>query len=300
MAITLSEKNFGAVVDYFGGRRDLEEGIIRVLYNLSFVEDPTRILRAVRFEQRYNFKIESQTLTMAKNAIKSKMLAKLSADRVREELKHILGEPLPVRAILRMRELDIWPFILPEANIEDETVEILKRLPGALASMKAVSFDEVNSWLVYLAVLMRMTGCKAAIIDERLRLTKEEYRTLDELLCDCPDAIERISGAAPMKMSEIASVLRSLSNEGYTYILASAATDLVRERIKNYLARSRHNKLLINGEDIKKLGYRPGPDFKKALNAARDARLDGLVSSREEEIRFIQDYLARISIKEGG
>lgn len=300
MAITLSEKNFGAIVDYFGGRRDLEEGIIRVLYNLSFVEDPTRILRAVRFEQRYNFKIESQTLTMAKNAIKSKMLAKLSADRVREELKHILGEPLPVRAILRMRELDIWPFILPEANIEDETVEILKRLPGALASMKAVSFDEVNSWLVYLAVLMRMTGCKAAIIDERLRLTKEEYRTLDELLCDCPDAIERISGAAPMKMSEIASVLRSLSNEGYTYILASAATDLVRERIKNYLARSRHNKLLINGEDIKKLGYRPGPDFKKALNAARDARLDGLVSSREEEIRFIQDYLARISIKEGG
>lgn len=300
MAITLSEKNFGGLVDYFGGRRDLEEGIIRVLYNLSFVEDPTRILRAVRFEQRYGFSIEKQTLSLAKNAVRSKMLAKLSADRVREELKHILGEASPAGAVLRMQELDIWPFILPEAGIDGETVDILGSLPAAVDFMKGVHVDKVNYWVVYLGVLVRNTGCQVELIDERLRLTKEELRILHELLCRCPEVAERLARTGPMKMSEIASVLRNLSNESYVFILACATGDAVRERLKNYLARSGHNKLLINGDDIKKLGFPPGPYFKKALDAARDARLDGVICTREEEIRFVRDYLSRLGLAERG
>ncbi len=298
MAITLSEKNFGELVDYFGGRRDLEEGIIRVLYNLSFVEDPTRILRAVRFEQRYSFKIESQTLSLAQNAIKSKMLAKLSADRVREELKHILGEASPVEAILRMQELNIWPFILPEANLEKETVEILRKLPAAMDFMRNIHLDKINSWAVYLGILVRKTGCRVAQIDERLRLTKEEKRILNEILCRCPEVMETLSSSRPMRISEIAAALRGISNEGYVFIMASAPNDVVRERTKNYLARSRHNKLFINGEDIKKLGCRPGSYFKEALDAARDAKLDGQVTTRDEEIRFVREYLAKLGVLE--
>ncbi|MHB9095737.1 MAG: CBS domain-containing protein, partial [Eubacteriales bacterium] len=300
MAIILSEKNFGGLVDYFGGRRDLEEGVIRVLYNLSFVEDPTRILRAVRFEQRYNFRIESQTLTLAKNAIKAKMLAKLSADRVREELKHILGEHSPIGAILRMRELNIWTFILPEANPDEETIEILGNLPAAAEFMRDLHVENINSWIVYLSVLVGKQGCAVSKIDERLRLTNEDQRILGELLCLCPDTVELLSHPRPMKMSEIASVLRNISNEGYSYILANASNDAVRERLKNYLARSRHNKLVINGEDIKKLGFPPGPHFKEALDAARDARLDGLISTNEEEIKFVREYLLGIGIVERG
>ena len=300
MAIVLSERNFGGLVDYFGGRRDLEEGVIRILYNLSFVEDPTRILRAVRFEQRYNFKIESQTLALARNAIKSKMLAKLSADRVREELKHILGEVEPIGAVLRMSELDIWSYILPEANVDQEKVEILKNLPSAVDFLRDIHFERVNSWIVYLGVLVSNTGCQVAKIDERLRLTKEEQRVITELLCQCKDIAEQLSLTRPMKMSEIASVLRKFSIESYIYILASSSSDAVKERLKNYLARSRHNKLRINGEDIKKLGYPPGPYFKDALNATRDARLDGLVGSKEEEIRFLREYLTGIGITERG
>ncbi len=298
MAITLSAENFGGLVDYFGGRRDLEEGIIRVLYNLSFVEDPTRILRAVRFEQRYNFKIESQTLSLAKNAIKSKMLAKLSADRVREELKHILGEASPVEAILRMRELNIWSFILPEANLEQETIEILRKLPAAIDFMRNIHLDKLDAWVVYLGVLVRKTGCRVSQIDEKLRLTKEEKRKLAEILCRCPEVVVWLSQNKPMRISEIAAVLRGISNEGYVYIMASAASDVVRERLKNYLARSRHNKLSINGEDIKKLGYKPGPYFKEALDAARDAKLDGQITTREEEIRFVEEYLTKIGVTE--
>lgn len=300
MAVTLGAQNFGGIVDYFGGRRDLAEGIIRVLYNLSFVEDPTRILRAVRFEQRYKFRIEQQTLALAKNAIKSKMLSKLSGDRVREELKHILGESSPVGAILRMHELGIWAYVLPEANVDEESVEILRRLPAMIEFVEDMRKDSVISWLVYLGVLVRKTGCNVDRVDEKLRLTKEEQRILTELLGRCPEVLDRLSPPEPMPMSRIASVLRGLTNESYVYILANAQAEVVKERLKNYLARSRHNKLLINGEDIIEIGYPPGPYFKEALDAARDARLDGQISTREDEIRFVKEFLTQRGIKERG
>lgn len=300
MAVTLSEKNFGCLVDYFGGRRDLEEGIIRVLYNLSFVEDPTRILRAVRFEQRYNFRIESQTLVLAKNAIKANMLSKLSADRVREELKHILGENSPIGAVLRMKELNIWRFILPQATIDEETVEILKNIPAAIDYFKDMHVDRVNNWIIYLSALVRFTGCQVADVNERLRMTKEEQRILSEILCYSGEIVEQLSCQIPMKMSEIAAVLRRISVEAYTYILAGSTHMAAKERLKNYLARSRHNKLQINGEDIKKLGFPPGPNFKDALDAVRDARLDGLVRTKEEEINFVRQYMAKVGDKERG
>ncbi len=297
MAVTLSVRNFGKLVDYFGGRRDLEEGIIRVLYNLSFVEDPTRILRAVRFEQRYGFRIENQTLSLIKRAIKAKMLAKLSADRVREELKHILGEASPVGAILRMSELNIWPFILPAANTGEESLEILQRLPSAIEFVDtACGGRKLNTWILYLGVLVRETGCQVPLVDEKLRLSKEEQKKMTELLCLCPEVIRRISGKKPMRMSEIAAVVRELSGEGFAFILAVAGEEVVTERIKNYLARARHNKLLINGEDIKGLGYRPGPYFKEALDAVRDARLDGKVATREDELRFVSAFLDGLGV----
>ncbi len=298
MAVTLSARNFGKLVDYFGGRRDLEEGIIRVLYNLSFVEDPTRILRAVRFEQRYVFRIETQTLSLIKRAIKAKMLAKLSADRVREELKHILGEASPTGAILRMSELNIWPFILPAANTGQESQEILKRLPPAIEFVSNTSGGfKLNSWILYLGVLVRETGCQISLIDEKLRMSRAEQRKMSELLCLCPEVVKKLSGRQPMKMSEIASAVRELSGEGFAFILAAAGAEVVTERIKNYLARALHNKLLINGEDIKRLGYHPSPCFKDALDAVRDARLDGTVATREDELKFVAEFLNGLGVR---
>jgi len=293
MAITLSEKNFGALVDYFGGRRDLEEGIIRVLYNLSFVEDPTRILRAVRFEQRYNFNIEPQTLDLTKGAIKAKMLAKLSADRVREELKHILNESYPLGAIRRMQELGIWRYVLPEAVPDDEVLELIGKLPGAMSFVWDLGMRDYEPWMAYLAALLHKSDINAAGLEERLRLTKDEQYKVTGVLRRWRGVLGELAATRPMKMSEIAGVLRDITPEGFIFILAKAETEWVTERIKNYLARSRHNKLAVTGEDIKGLGYKPGPLFKEVLDALRDARLDGLVQTREDELRFAGEYLAQ-------
>lgn len=293
MAITLSEKNFGSLVDYFGGRRDLEEGIIRVLYNLSFVEDPTRILRAVRFEQRYNFNIESQTLNLAQGAIRTRMLAKLSADRVREELKHILAEYSPMGAIRRMNELEIWPYILPEAVTDDEVLALINRLPGAMGFVRDLGIGDIEPWIVYLTGLLYKSNISSAGLEERLRLTKGEQHRVSDILRRWRSTLDELAVHRPMKMSEIAMVLQNFTPEGYIFILAKAETKAVTERIKNYLARSRHNKLSVTGEDIKRLGYKPGPLFKEVLDALRDARLDGVVQTRQEELRFAGEYLAK-------
>jgi tRNA nucleotidyltransferase (CCA-adding enzyme) len=298
MAVIVSGKNFGGLVDHFGGRRDLEEGVIRVLYNLSFVEDPTRILRAVRFEQRYGFNIESQTLTLAKNAIKTKMLAKLSADRVREEIKHILGEASPIGAILRMDELRIWPFVLPEANTEEDTIDILRSLPAAIEYIEQIKGPTVNSWIIYLAILVRKEECQVSEINEKLRLTKQELRTLNELMCYCCEVMEKLSPVKPMKLSKTACILRNVSRAGYVYILANADSDVVKERLKNFLARSHLNKLIITGEDIKMMGFASSAYFKEVLDAATDAKLDGALGTKEEELDFVRKYLRKKGIKE--
>lgn len=291
MAVTLSEKDFGSIIDYFGGRRDLDKGVVRILYNLSFIEDPTRILRAVRFEQRYGFKIESQTLELARNAIKSKMLVKLSADRVREELKHILGEASPTEAIQRMQELGLWPYILPQANPSAENIKALRKIPEAIETVKHTGLGEINIWVLYLAILVRNSGCDVSQIDNQLRLTKEEKKVLADLMCQCPNAIEKLSERLDLKISEIASILRSITPEGFVYILAASENEAVTSRVEYYLNGSIYNKSFITGEDIKKLGFKPGPFYKKAMNAARDARLDGIIRDRESEIEFVRDYL---------
>lgn len=299
MAITLSEKKFGGVVDYFGGRKDLDEGIIRVLYNLSFVEDPTRILRAIRFEQRYGFKIEQQTLSLAKNAIKEKLLLKLSADRIREELKHIFNELSPVGAVLRMKELNVLSQVIPEAEVNPAAIEAMKRVPGAIDYIKELVNNNIHTWIVYLAILLSKKGCQAVTAGEHLRITKQEQKILTEILCRCSEIIEILSLNKPMKMSEIAAEFRNLPVEGYVFIMAMSPNGIVLERLKNYLARSRHNKLQVNGEDIKCMGFKPGVLFQKALDAARDAKLDGLITTKEDELRYISNYLNKLQEQKG-
>lgn len=291
MAVTLSQRDFGSIIDYFGGRRDLDKGAVRILYNLSFIEDPTRILRAVRFEQRYGFKIESQTLELARSAIKSRMLTKLSADRLREELKHILGEASPTQAIQRMQELEIWPHILPQANPNDENIQALRRIPEAVEIVKGLGLGEINRWVIYLAVLVRNTGCDAAEVDEKLRLTKEDKKILTDLLCHCPNAIRKLTELSEPKFSQIASILRTVTREGFVYILAASEYAAVSKTVEDYLNSSKYNKSYITGEDIKKLGFKPGPYYKKAMDAARDARLDGIITDRQSEIEFVREYL---------
>jgi len=120
LAIKLNKRDYGTLIDYFGGQNDLKEKVVRVLHNLSFVEDPTRVLRAIRFEQRFDFKISKLSQTLMKNAVKINCFKDLSGRRLYLELKLILMENQPVQAVRRMNQFDLLQFISPEIKYSKE------------------------------------------------------------------------------------------------------------------------------------------------------------------------------------
>src|SRR6185369_16853666 len=120
LAIRLNASDFGLLIDYFGAQRDLRERTIKVLHNLSFVEDPTRVFRAVRFEQRLGFHISAHSESLIKNAVKMNFLDKLGGKRLLSELIHIFNEREPHRAVERMASLGLFRFIHPELSLGQE------------------------------------------------------------------------------------------------------------------------------------------------------------------------------------
>lgn len=108
MAISLNNPDFGRLVDFFDGVRDLKAGRVRVIHNKSFIDDPTRIFRAIRFEARFGFKIEDNTETLIKDAVRLGSLNKVSGGRIRKEILLIQKEPHPRQALKRMDDILKW------------------------------------------------------------------------------------------------------------------------------------------------------------------------------------------------
>ena len=130
LAVSLTPNRWGELLDFYGGRKDLDDGVIRVLHSLSFVEDPTRILRAARFEQRFSFRIEPRTEELIGDALD--MLNRVSAERVRHELELIVAEEAPERVLCRLAELDVLPALHPalrcDAWLQTKAVELRAQL----------------------------------------------------------------------------------------------------------------------------------------------------------------------------
>lgn len=296
MAIDLNKEHFGELIDFFGGRKDLEGKTIRVLYNLSFVEDPTRIFRAIRFEQRYKFRMEPQTLNLAKRAIKDNWLTKLSYDRIREEIRHIFNEAYPINAINRMRELGLWKIILPEATVDEEIRSMLDRLPEIMDTVqqKMVHQHNLHPWLVYFVTMIHKVNLtEAQEICQRFRMTKEEVKIMMDCLTYWQTVVSTLSlyEKPNFRMSLAAKTLRKLPIEAYVFILTKVHDAKIAELVYHYLELSHQTHLAIGGDDLKALGYPPGPLFKQILELVYDAVLDGLVVSREEQLQLASRLL---------
>ncbi len=293
MAIALNKHNYGRLVDYFCSREDLEKGVIRVLHNLSFVEDPTRLLRAIRFEQRYNFTIEPQTLELAKSAIRENWLSKLSFERVREEIKHIFNESYPINAINRMRELGLWRLLLPEINVDSEITRIIDRLPGINESLQYKSMLGVSfqPWLVYLITMLhKLEREQAHSITQRLKPTKKDMHVISNTLNQIPNIEEVLTSEEYLKQSVIVKTLESLPFEAIAFLLAKSQTLRVIERINLYLQLKGSIKPSLDGDDLLRLGIKPGPIYAHILEAIREAKLDGILNTKDEELEFARQF----------
>lgn len=291
LAICLNPDCVGDLLDYFGGRKDLEQGCIRILYNFSFVEDPTRILRAIRFEQRYGFQIDADTLRFAQDAIERRLLGKLSYKRILQELILILGEKDPVPSLLRMCEIGVWKYILPEVDLGEVDLTNLRRV-----SMICVWWHErylkmdLKPWIVYIMVIIANLdkGAMQSLI-ERFRLSAYaqecimDSRRVGQVLARLEDP-----GARPSMLDE---VLDGWHPESTVFLLLSIRSEETWDRLVAYLDVKERVQVAINGNDLKQAGVKPGPLYSFILKELYKLRLDGVINNREGEINMLNKWL---------
>jgi tRNA nucleotidyltransferase (CCA-adding enzyme) len=303
LAIQLNANKFGTLIDFFSARKDIKEKIIRVLHNLSFVEDPTRVFRAIRFEKRFEFTIGKLTAGLIANAISMDFFRELSGKRVFIELRLILQEENPVAAIKRLKDFDLLKVIHPSVKLDKAVMTTLDSAKKALSWHDLLFLDEpYKKWIVYFLVLIR--NCKPEISEEicrRFELKPEEEKILCSERFRADKCVFWLERNLPVSDREIYRKLYGFRTELILFMMTVAPKKAVKKAISHYFTDLRRTRLLLKGKDLKKMGLKPGPVYRQVMEAVLDARLDGALKSKKDEIEFARQLVAeRQSIAESG
>ncbi|MFQ5813159.1 MAG: CBS domain-containing protein, partial [Anaerolineae bacterium] len=290
LAICLDPDRYGELLDFYGGEQDLKRGLIRVLHSLSFVEDPTRMLRAARLEQRLGFRLEERTEELIGNALD--LLDRTTGERIRHELHLILEEQMPEGALCRLDELGVLTQIHPTLKCDDWLRERFGRLRESLeaGSWKPAASDQQIS-ILYLALMTyRLSAPDLESLVKRLKISSEDAtlsRQVNRLLFSTSELVKT------HRPSAIYRLLEHYSGPAIFVLWIATDSEPVRERLELHHRTLRFVEPEIDGEYLKALGLKPSPLFGRILSALRDARLDGKVSNLEEEEAFVEKLLAK-------
>lgn len=305
LAVRLNPDRWGELLDFYGGRKDLEDGTIRVLHSLSFVEDPTRILRAVRFEQRFGFTIEPRTEELIADALD--LLDRVTAERLRHEIELILAEAQPERALCRLENLGVLARLHPALRCDSWLTIKAGELRATLAAVSdphsqspaAMQLPADASPRLYLALfLYRLSAQVINEFLERFRIRKE-YRDLVLAVRGLAERVPLLS-RADLRPSEIVAALDESSAEARLVVRVAEDNWLVRQRLDLYQRRLQHIRPALTGDDLHRMGVTPGPIYRRILAQVRGALLDGEISSPAEEIALVERLLAAASTDEVG
>ena len=290
LALELNPDSFGRLVDFFGGQKDIKDRNIRVLHSLSFVEDPTRILRAIRFEQRFTFRIGGQTERLIKNAVKLNMFHKLSGSRVFQELKLILEEKNPLACLVRMEKFGVLQSIHPLLKLDPTKERILQEMDKVISWYRLLYLEQhLEAWMVYfLGLCAGFDPAQVRILARRLAFTKKLERSFISLRGDIDKAVEKLHRwqHANGPMSELYFIMEKLPLEGVLYLMGRSQKESLRKSISQYLTQLRGQRLDISGDDLKRLGFEPGPEFSRILDEILAAKIDGLASDRQSQLEL--------------
>ena len=237
MACSLNPDTFGLLYDYFNGRRDLENGIIRVLYKLSFVDDPLRIIRAVKLEQRYTFEIEKDTLDMLKQAASHQVLNRLSKESIYHEVLSLFKEPSPLSILLRFKELGFLNHFFPRTQFSPELLNTLKELEAILNNYRDTPFFEprkIDRTVLFLAAIFHnMQEHDIKFVLYLMRLRRKDRNKILALRKMIPRILEKITLHSSRNTS-LFELLSQLPEEGLPLLYVSGKNERVARVINDY------------------------------------------------------------------
>lgn len=290
LAIRITPHGFGELVDFFGGQKDIKDKTIRVIHALSFIEDPTRMFRAVRFAERFGFQLGKQTQMLMLHAVKIGIAHQLEGKRIFGELKLILEEEHAARILRRLDDMGLLTCIHPSLKLDERLAALLGRVQEVCSWFRFLYLD-----IPYEAWLVSLLGLTAFLADEELLGLVKSWgvntkRILEriETRIEAEKTLKYLAGVQSQpKPSEIYRLLRHFPVEVLLYMMAKTTRESTRKTISLYLARLREVRPVLRGSDLEAMGYTPGPLFKKILTGLLDARLDGEVTDRRSEMEWV-------------
>lgn len=292
LAVRLNPDAFGQVVDYFGGLRDLKDKTIRILHNMSFVDDPTRIIRAVRFEQKFGFRIGKHTEYLLKGAVKKRYLQRAQGPRLLSEFLAILRGEMPFAAFKRMQQLGILESLHDAMAFDGKMREIFQQV-DKIHSWFQLLFSEENPDIAQIYFHAAMLIRKREERDEILKLFhlsthlknlyRERWARLSSVMADLAR-----NEKGPNRW--IFRLLGQLDIEDLLLIMSLTRREGTAKAISLYLTRLRFIRREIDGGTLLSMGYPTGPIFREIMQAVQDARVDGLVNTLEEEKAWVREH----------
>ena len=283
MAASLKAEDFGRLVDPFGGRRDLEHRTIRILHNLSFIDDPTRIFRAIRYETRLGFRMSARTERLARACVEMGFVGDLSSARLGDELSALLEEREAGAAILRMAELAVDRAVHPHLAADEQAVELLDRL----RELRDRFGLTVPSWRLGLAVLARRLP-PDELYDwlARLKVRRTDAERIAAGVTVAPRLVERVRTTS--EPSEVVALAEPYAPDAPLFALA---LEPELRPLHDYFDRLRDVRLEIDGSDLAELGLGESPRVGAVLAELRRRKLNGELDGRDSELAAARELI---------
>lgn len=288
LAVKLNLKDFGLLIDFFGGQRDLREKIIRVIHNLSFIEDPTRAFRAIRFSERFGFKLSKHTETLIKSTLKLDLFGRLSGARLYEELLLAFNETKPVKTLKTLSEFGLLKVIHPGLLFNNELESSLQSMFETLAWFNLLFLEESpdRGALYLMALLSTLKEEERNTAIERLSPPPRVREMITKGITQSKDILNKLPSNDPASLYHL---LNGVNLEILLFSMAQSKSKQKQKAISQYLIELRKIKPILKGKDLQKIGIKPGPLYSKLFSELLDEKLSGRLKNKEDEERFVTE-----------
>ncbi|HSE59083.1 MAG TPA: CBS domain-containing protein, partial [Nitrospiraceae bacterium] len=295
LAVRLNRRQFGELIDFFGGERDLKGRTIRVLHSLSFVEDPTRVFRAVRFAVRFDFVLSRETRALIQGVVKMDLLRRLSKHRLTDELRLVLSEREPGKALALMDELEVLACLHPDLELTPRLRTLLKTTEEALDWYRLLYLDRpMESWLVYLMAMLQVLPDQAVSeVLKRIELSARQEAAVRAGRFGGHRIFRELGRRPSVSPAAVHRALSGTADETLVFLMAKSKSEHVRRQLSAYVTTYQRMRPALTGDDLKRMGLKPGPLYRRILSKLLEARLNGVVNNEEDERALVRSLIGR-------
>ncbi|MFW6035584.1 MAG: CBS domain-containing protein [Halothermotrichaceae bacterium] len=287
LALDITPDNWGQLIDFFNGEKDLEDGLLRALHRFSFLDDPTRIIRGIRLAVKLNFKFEEETKGLIKEALATGDFSRLSTARVLKEIKLLFKQKITPRFIKILKDISMFKLLKLDITLDSRLVKQTKRLETFLEYLRKKNYN-IEDWIVRFALFTEQIKYQK-IADWSL---KEKYKKVLTTYNRNQNLLQKLD-KDDMDPVRLVNLLDQLIQEELVVLYIKTDNKL----ILDYLENLSNVEIEVDGFDLQDMGMEPGPRMKKILNKIYKAKLRGEITSRDEELDVARELIKKWSFK---